>query len=60
MKPGMTMRPLASITRGAAAVQIRPDGEDLLALDQDVGLGEAPYWVFGSFVGPSSSPRRRE
>src|SRR5882672_1886235 len=26
--------------RGAARVQVRPDGEDLLSLDQHVGLGE--------------------
>ena len=34
------MRPRASIYRGAACVQVRSDGEDLLALDQHVGLGE--------------------
>ena len=40
MKPGMTMRPRASITAAPPACRFGSDGEDLLALDQHVGLGE--------------------
>ena len=46
---------------GAAAVQVRSDGEDLLAFDEDVGLGETPYCcLLDLSSGPSSSRRRRE
>jgi hypothetical protein len=40
MKPGMTMRPEASITAASFRMQVRPDGKDLLALDQHVGPRE--------------------
>ena len=41
MKPGMTMRPLTSITAAPPPFQIRPDVEDRVAFDEDVGLGQS-------------------
>ena len=37
MKPGATIRPLASITRSASAGEPRPHRGDAVALDRDVG-----------------------
>ena len=54
MKPGITIRPRASITPAPRSLQVRPDRDDLLALDQHVGLRRNRRRS-----GPSTSPGRR-
>jgi hypothetical protein len=53
-KPGITILPARVDDRGASRLEIRPDREDLLALDQHVGLSKIAHRRIHGHHGPAA------